>query len=102
LNYIFNQYCKKKFSFVSDQDLLSAAAWYQEGLPQCICEEYLNNNDKPIGSFIIRCSYNPLDYPFILSIKINQTSTEHFSIQRTINNNAYRIKVCLIIIPFFD
>ncbi|CAF1378199.1 unnamed protein product [Rotaria sordida] len=76
---------------IDDQDLLSAAAWYQEGLPEYICEEYLNNN-QPIGSFIIRCNYNCSNYPYILSIKTTRTSIEHFLIQQTINNNTYRIK----------
>ncbi|CAF4620068.1 unnamed protein product, partial [Rotaria sp. Silwood2] len=77
---------------IDDQDLLSAAAWYQEGLPEYICEEYLNNNNQPIGSFIIRCNYNRSDYPYMLSIKTNKTSIEHFFIQQIINNNTYRIK----------
>ena len=70
------------------------AAWYQEGLPECICEEYLNN--QPIGSFIIRCSYISSHQPFILSIKTSQTSIEHFPIQRTINNDGYQLQVSLI------
>jgi len=77
---------------INDQDLLSAAAWYQEGLPQNICEEYLNNNDQPIGSFIIRCNYNHSNLPFILSIKTHKTSIEHFFIQQKFNNNGYQIQ----------
>jgi hypothetical protein len=80
--------------FSSDQDLLSAAAWYQEGLPKYICEEYLNRNDLPIGSFIIRCNYNLSYQPFILSIKTKKTSIEHFFIQQTINKDGYQIQVC--------
>ncbi|CAF1099109.1 unnamed protein product [Rotaria sordida] len=76
----------------NDQELLTAAAWYQEGLPRHICEEYLNDNTKPIGSFIIRHSYTYLEYPFVISIKTNLSSIEHYLIERTIDNNGYRLK----------
>ncbi|CAF1009016.1 unnamed protein product [Adineta ricciae] len=75
-----------------DHDLLSVAAWYQEGLPAEICEEYLNQNDQPIGSFIIRCNYVRPQYPFILSIKTRNTSIEHFPIKKTTNNAGYQIE----------
>jgi hypothetical protein len=78
----------------SDQDLLSAAAWYQEGLTENICEEYLSRNEQPIGLFIIRCNYNRLNHPFILSIKTSRISIEHFFIQRTSDNHGYQIQVC--------
>ncbi|CAF4748927.1 unnamed protein product [Rotaria sp. Silwood1] len=77
---------------IDDQDLLSAAAWYQEGLPEYICEEYLNNNNQLIGSFIIRCNYQCSNNPYILSIKTNKNLIEHFFIQQTIENNTYCIK----------
>ncbi|CAF1533937.1 unnamed protein product [Rotaria sp. Silwood1] len=76
----------------NDQDLLTAAAWYQEGLPRHICEEYLNDNTKPIGSFIIRHSYTYVEYPFVISIKTNLSSIEHYLIERTIDNDGYRLK----------
>lgn len=78
----------------SDQDLLSAAAWYQEGLSEDICVEYLNHLDKPIGSFIIRRNYRRLDYPYTLSIKTTQTSIEHFFIEQISDKHAYQIQVC--------
>jgi len=77
----------------NDAELLSAAAWYQQGLPRHICEEYLNNNNKPIGSFIIRHSYTHPEYPFVISIKINLSTVEHFLIERTIDNDGYRLQV---------
>ena len=80
----------------NDEELLSAAAWYQEGLPRHICEEYLNHNNKPIGSFIIRHSYTHPEYPFVLSIKTNLSTIEHFLIERTINNDGYRLQVCIL------
>ncbi|CAF3211672.1 unnamed protein product, partial [Rotaria sp. Silwood2] len=75
-----------------EQELLTAAAWYQEGLPRHICEEYLNDNTKPIGSFIIRHSYTYAEYPFVISIKTNISSIEHYLIEQTIDNNGYRLK----------
>jgi len=78
----------------NDQELLSAAAWYQQGLPRHICEEYLNDNNQPIGSFIIRNSYTHREYPFVMSIKTNLSLVEHFLIQRTIDNDGYRFQVC--------
>ncbi len=90
-------YMEKFLFFSSDQDLLSAAAWYQEGLPEDICEEYLNNNNQPIGSFIIRCSYIPSPQTFILSLKTTKTSIKHFFIQ---DNDGYQIQVSLISIYF--
>ena len=86
---ILNQAC-----IDSDQELLSAAAWYQEGLPRHICEEFLNDNTKPIGSFIIRHSYTYSEYPFVISIKAKLSSVEHFLIERTTNNDGYRLQVC--------
>jgi hypothetical protein len=79
----------------SDEELLTAAAWYQEGLPRHICEEYLNDNTKPIGSFIIRRSYTYSKYPFVISIKTKFSSIEHFLIERTIDNDGYRLQVCI-------
>jgi hypothetical protein len=81
----------------NDQELLSAAAWYQEGLPRHICEEYLNNISQPIGSFIIRHSYTHPEYPFVLSIKTKLSIVEHFLIKRTIDNDGYRLQVCNLI-----
>jgi hypothetical protein len=78
----------------NDQELLSAAAWYQQGLPRHICEEYLNDNNEPIGSFIIRNSYTHREYPFVMSIKTNLSLVEHFLIERTIDNDGYRFQVC--------
>jgi len=95
LNYTDNHFF---FFSSSDQDLLSAAAWYQEGLPEDICEEYLNN--QPIGSFIIRCSYIHSLQPFILSVKTTKTSIKHFFIQQTIDNDGYQIQVSLRSIYF--
>jgi len=94
ITFLINNEKKKSSFFFSDQDLLSAAAWYQEGLPENICEEYLIRNDQPIGSFLIRCNYNHSNQPFILSIKTNRTSIEHFSIQQRMNNDGYQIQVC--------
>ncbi|CAF0779075.1 unnamed protein product [Adineta steineri] len=76
----------------NDKELLSAAAWYQEGLPRHICEEYLNDNNKSIGSFIIRHSYTYPQYPFVLSIKTNLSKVEHFLIEQTFNNDGYRLQ----------
>lgn len=78
----------------NDEELLTAAAWYQEGLPRNICEEYLYDNMKPIGSFIIRRSYTYSQYPFVLSVKTRRSSIEHFFIERTNYNNGYHLKVC--------
>ena len=78
----------------NDQELLSAAAWYQEGLPRHICEEYLIDQNQPIGSFIIRHSYTHPEYPFVLSIKTKSSFVEHFLIERTIDNHGYRLQVC--------
>ncbi|UJR32064.1 hypothetical protein I4U23_019532 [Adineta vaga] len=83
---------KTIYDRIDDQDLLSVAAWYQEGLPTDVCEEHLNHNDQPIGSFIIRCNYNLSRFPFVLSIKTKQTSIEHFLIEKTLNHNGYRIE----------
>lgn len=77
----------------SDHELLSAAAWYQEGLPRHICEDYLYDQTKPIGSFIIRRSYNYPEHPFVLSIKTNVSLVEHFLIEQTIYNNGYQLQV---------
>jgi hypothetical protein len=78
----------------NDEELLSAAPWYQQGLSRDICEEYLNDNNKPIGSFIIRHSYTYPKYPFVISIKTKLSLVEHFLIERTIDNNGYRFQVC--------
>jgi hypothetical protein len=94
ITFLINNEKKKSSFFFSDQDLLSAAAWYQEGLPEYICEEYLNRNDQLIGSFIIRYNYNSLNQTFILSIKTKKASIEHFFIQRTIDRSGYQIQVC--------
>lgn len=80
----------------SDQELLSAAAWYQPGLSRSICEEYLIHNDKPIGSFIIRHSYTYPEYPFVISIKTKVSFIEHFLIEQTIDNDSYRLQVRFI------
>ncbi|CAF3529085.1 unnamed protein product [Rotaria socialis] len=77
---------------IDDQNILSAAAWYQEGLSEDICVEYLNYDEKSIGSFFIRCNYNHSDSPYILSIKTTRTSIEHFFIQQTFDNHTYRIQ----------
>lgn len=78
----------------SDQDLLSAAAWYQEGLTETICVEYLLRTEQSIGSFLIRRNYDHWNHPFILSVKTNPTSIEHYIIQRTMHDDAYQIQVC--------
>lgn len=79
----------------NDQEILLAAAWYQEGLPRHICEEYLIDNKKPVGSFIIRRSYTYPQYPFVISIKTKLSSVEHFLIERTFYNDSYRLQVCI-------
>jgi hypothetical protein len=79
----------------NDEELLAAAAWYQEGLPRHICEEYLNDTNQSIGSFIIRHSYTHPEYPFVISIKTNLSFVEHFLIERTIDNDGYRLQVCI-------
>ncbi|CAF0983963.1 unnamed protein product [Rotaria magnacalcarata] len=76
----------------NDEELLAAAAWYQEGLPRNICEEYLNDHMKPIGTFIIRRSYTFREYPFVLSVKTKLSSVEHYLIERTVHNHGYRLK----------
>ena len=79
----------------SEHDLLAAAAWYQEGLPRCICEEHLMlNQEQSIGSFLLRRSYVDETYPFVLSVRTHETSVEHFFIERT-TTDCYRIKVRL-------
>lgn len=69
------------------------AAWYQEGLPADVCEEYLKHDDQPIGSFIIRCNYILARCPFVLSIKTTRSSIEHFPVRCTGGNRGYRIQV---------
>jgi len=86
-------------SINDDKELLSAAAWYQEGLPRHICEEYLLDNNQSIGSFIIRHSYTHPEYPFVLSIKTKLSLVEHFLIERTIDNDGYRLQVCFKFSP---
>ena len=81
------------FTIRSDEELLAAAAWYQEGLSRPICEEYLNDDHRPIGSFLLRRSYTYAQYPFVLSIRTNVASVEHFLIERTPDEHAYRLKV---------
>jgi hypothetical protein len=83
-----------QISINNDEELLTAAAWYQEGLPRHICEEYLNDNNKPIGSFLIRHSYTYPAFPFVISIKTKLSTVEHFLIERTIDNDSYRLQVC--------
>ncbi|UJR14685.1 hypothetical protein I4U23_001678 [Adineta vaga] len=82
----------EQYSIINDDELLSAAAWYQEGLPRSICEEYLNDQRKPIGSFLIRHSYTYRQYPFVLSLKTTSSSIEHFLIESTINHDGYRLQ----------
>lgn len=77
----------------NDQELLSAAAWYQEGLPRHICEEYLYTTHQPIGAFIIRHSYTHPEYPYVLSVKTQSTLVEHFLIEGTNNHRHYRLQV---------
>ena len=78
----------------TDKDLLSAAAWYQAGLPRHICEEYLTDDKQPIGSFILRHSFTQPEYPYVLSIKTKSSFVEHVLIERIHNNhNAYRLQV---------
>ncbi|CAF0745377.1 unnamed protein product [Adineta ricciae] len=86
-------------SMTNDEELLSLAAWYQEGLPRDICEEYLNNDQKPIGSFLIRHSYTYRQHPFVLSLKTTSSSVEHFLIERTINHDGYRLQGSLKTFP---
>ena len=78
------------FSFFSEQELLSAAAWYQEGLPRPICEEYLMSNDQPTGAFMIRRSYAEHRSPFVLSMKTSERSVDHFPIDKCL---GYRLRV---------
>ena len=80
-------------SIQNDQELLSAAAWYQEGLPRHICEEYLSTTNQPIGSFIIRHSYTHREYPYVLSVKTQSSLVEHFLIEGTNNHRDYRLQV---------
>ena len=81
-------------SIHDDQELLSAAAWYQEGLPRHICEEYLLDINQPIGSFIIRHSHTHPEYRFVLSVKTKSSFIEHFLLERTIDHDGYRLQVC--------
>ena len=82
------------YSFSDDDDeLLRAAPWFQEGLPRQICEEYLSENEKPIGSFILRRSYTYRKYPFVLSIRTQLSLVEHFLIERIEEYGTYRLQV---------
>lgn len=78
----------------SDEELLSAAAWYQEGLPRQICEEYLSEDHQSIGSFILRQSSSYPRCPFVLSVRTRLSLVEHFLIERTDDHRAYRLQVC--------
>lgn len=80
-------------SFPNDQELLSAASWYQEGIPRHISEEYLLEQSQPIGSFLIRHSYTHPEYPFVLSVKTQISFVEHFLIEGTIDHHGYRLQV---------
>lgn len=82
-----------QYSIPNDQELLSAASWYQEGLPRHICEEYLHDQSQPIGSFFIRHSYTHPEYPFVLSVKTETSLVEHFLIEGTIDHHGYRLQV---------
>lgn len=88
------------FSF-SDQDLLSAAAWYQEGLPRHICEEYLTEAQQPIGAFLLRRSYTYPQCPFVLSIRTRISLVEHFLIERIDHDDyqTYRLQVGSLFLP---
>lgn len=73
-----------------DEDLLRAASWYQEGLSRQVCEEYLGDHQRPIGSFILRRSFTCSKFPFVLSIRTQHSLVEHFLIERTSDNLYYR------------
>ena len=83
-----------RISSSGDEELLSAAAWYQEGLPRQICEEYLSGDQQSIGSFILRRSSSYPRCPFVLSVRTRLSLVEHFLIERTDDHRAYRLQVC--------
>ena len=79
----------------SDDELLSAAAWYQEGLPRDVCEEFLIDSQRPIGAFLLRRSYSHRQCPFVLSIRTRLATVEHFLIERLNDQREiYRLQVC--------
>ena len=83
------------FLFFRDDDLLSAAAWYQEGLPRQICEEFLMEINQPIGAFLLRRSYSHRRCPFVLSIRTRLSTVEHFLIEQfNDQHETYRLQVC--------
>lgn len=75
---------------ISEQQILSAAPWYQEGLSISICEDYLLDEDQPEGAFIIHRSFHQDRWILVLSVKTNEKTVFHYPIEKQL---GYRLKV---------